>query len=166
MEEPVRVFIERAKAALSIETDEQLASELGYSKQTIANWRRRGAVPEKAQERIAQIAGPEFVHNEWRQMSLERREKTILYALLANVFSRLLEGYGTKLTPENLAKLGMAFSDLETGLLGHIRDIAFYGKPEAEIIRRLLDRLDDDRMIEVAWFFIEVRKHLRDPVDQ
>lgn len=166
MEEPVRVFIERAKAALSIDTDEQLASELGYSKQTIANWRRRGAVPTKARELIAHIAGPEFALNEWRQMSLEGREKTILYACLANVFSRLLEEYGTKLTPENLAKLGPAFSNLETGLLSHIRDIRLHRVPEAEVIRRLLDRMDDERMMEVAWFFNDVRKRLREPVNQ
>lgn len=166
MEEPVRVYIERAKAALSIDTDEQLASQLGYSKQTVANWRRRGAVPEKARERIAHIAGPEFALNDWRQISLEQREKTILYACLANVFSRLLEEFGTKLTPENLAKLGVPFSNLEMGLLAHIRDMRFHGVAEADVIRRLLDRLDDDRMIEVSWFFNNVRKQLHETVDQ
>lgn len=166
MEEPVRIYIERAKVALSIDTDEQLAYELGYSKQTIANWRRRGAVPEKARERIAHIAGPEFALNEWRQISLERREKTILYACLANVFSRLLDEYGTKLTPENLAKLGVAFSNLEIGLLAHIRDMRFRGAPEVDVIRRLLDRLDDGQMMEVAWFFNDVRKRLNGVADQ
>ncbi len=162
MEEPVRVFIERAKAALSIETDEQLASELGYSKQTIANWRRRGSVPEKARALIAHVAGPEFALNEWRQLALEQREKTILYACLANVYSRLLEDHKADLTPENLAKLGPAFNNLETGILGHIRAMAFHGVPEAEVIRRLLDRMDDERMMELTWFFIDVRKCLRE----
>jgi Bacteriophage CI repressor helix-turn-helix domain len=52
MDEPVRVFIERAKAEAGVITDEELAKKLGRSKQAIASWRRRGSVPLAARAEI------------------------------------------------------------------------------------------------------------------
>jgi hypothetical protein len=161
MNEHVRVFIERLKAALLIETDEELASRIGYSKQAIANWRRRGAVPNKARTKIAQLAGPEFAADEWEQLRHVQREKAILYACLPRIFARLTSTYPQPLAAHDFAKLGMQFNDLEEGLLSHIRDEASHGASEVEIIQRLWERLDDDKLIEVAWFFIDVGKVLR-----
>lgn len=53
----VSVYIQRLKAHFRVRTDEQLAAHLGMSKQNIANWRRRGAVPEKVSIRLFKQTG-------------------------------------------------------------------------------------------------------------
>lgn len=63
MSEAVRVYIERIKAALQVVTDEEMAVKIGYSKQAIANWRRRNIIPKKAELRIIGILGNGFAMN-------------------------------------------------------------------------------------------------------
>lgn len=53
----VSVYIQRLKAHHGVRTDEELARILGMSKQNIANWRRRGAVPEKVRRRLFKESG-------------------------------------------------------------------------------------------------------------
>lgn len=60
MSEPVRIFIERVKAAAGVRTDDELAKQLGCSKQAIASWRRRGTVPSSAKAAIQDKFGPKL----------------------------------------------------------------------------------------------------------
>ncbi|TXH81903.1 MAG: hypothetical protein E6Q77_07270 [Rhizobium sp.] len=77
MTEPVRVYIERVKAAFGVETDEDLADRIGYSKQAIANWRRRQKVPEKASVVISHLLGPEFAASDTMRFVAEHHENRV-----------------------------------------------------------------------------------------
>jgi Bacteriophage CI repressor helix-turn-helix domain len=158
MDESVRLYIERVKDALDIVTDEDLASELGYSKQAIANWRRRGVIPEKARERITSIAGPHFATSGWQMLLHEQREKIILYACLSKIFSKVNDAFEGGLTSTQYVQLTSKFHDLEVAILGYVRSREYHRWPEQAVIESLWEKIDTDRMLEVTWFFIDAKR--------
>jgi Bacteriophage CI repressor helix-turn-helix domain len=80
MDEPVRVYIERLKAEYRVRTDEELGALLGYSKQAIANWRRRGVIPASVERKLVATIGPRFAVNPALRKLAERRMNAIASA--------------------------------------------------------------------------------------
>ncbi|MEM0900305.1 MAG: helix-turn-helix domain-containing protein [Pseudomonadota bacterium] len=74
-------FLDAAKAALSLKTDEDLAKATGVSRQAVANWRSRGKVPAAAQTQLRENYG--FDYSDWAGKDVEAQNIARAVALHA-----------------------------------------------------------------------------------
>ena len=113
MSESVRAYIERMKAALRVKTDEELGKRLGYSKQAIANWRRRGRVPAETERELVDAFGVGFAVDQWLKHYSSRREDETVYASTLYAFERFIRSLEVAPTIELRRSLGYIFPEIE-----------------------------------------------------
>lgn len=131
----VSLHIQRVKAHLQVRTDEELAQKLGMSKQNIANWRRRGAIPEKIRMRFFKELGvfqPAFEEN---FDSLQ--EASVVHAAVFFGSQRWLNALGRDLEEKEQLLLGEALSTAIDTLRWRVRQLP---RPldEQELLQKLI----------------------------
>lgn len=123
MTEPVRVYIERVKAAFGVVTDEDLAFRLGLSKQAIANWRKRDKIPMNIQLQIAQIFGDDLSFSEKASKLGKFREDEIVYAAAIYAFERNFKILGREPTLRERLSFGFFFDDVEKEIRTYLKNM-------------------------------------------
>lgn len=113
MSEAVRVYIERVKAALDVTTDEDLAEKIGYSKQAIANWRRRGGLPHKAELRIMGILGDEFAVRQPSAATVRAKWDDLAHGLAVFALDQYTGHWRRPLSYPQVRAIGRRFDGLE-----------------------------------------------------
>ncbi|NTF69583.1 bacteriophage CI repressor [Agrobacterium rhizogenes] len=146
MEEPIRVYIERLKAALGVTTDEEAASNLGISKQAIANWRRRGNVPLEVEIRLVNSFGPDFARSEIAKDVSVLRENEVVYAAALHAYFKIAERLGGKPTFEQLRSMGYLFKDIEENIRKKVREISFENENSSTLLEIMIALLDAGKM--------------------
>lgn len=135
--EPARIYIERMKDALKVRTDEELGAKLGYSKQAIANWRRRDTIPRDVSDRFADAFGPQFATAESQRFILEMRENEAVHAAALFAYERWLNDLGRSPTPYDRRAMGLIFPRLVTAIRAEVREIGFEGENSLSMIEML-----------------------------
>lgn len=139
----VSLYIQRLKAHFAVRTDEELAGILKMSKQNLANWRRRGTVPDKLTARM---------YNEyglfWQELVENPATETIANAVHGAAIQVMVRnGYvpGVNATSEEWLRAGRAL----TATLEMLREVE-----PAQAVRHsatdLLDALAGNRMVNAA----------------
>jgi len=86
----VSAYIDRAKTLLNVSKDEELAQHIGVGKSTIASWRMRGVIPDKAFEQFETSIGlnRDSFRREWFGSSQAETllSKIIFYSAVARLF--------------------------------------------------------------------------------
>lgn len=121
MSEPVRVYIERMKAALGAVTDEDLSKSLGISKQAIANWRRREKIPLDIELKMVERFGPDLAHEPLTREFALSRENQIVHATALYIFSYFEKRIGRETSIEEKLALGGIFREVEEQLRSEVR---------------------------------------------
>lgn len=121
MSEPVRVYIERMKAALGVVTDEDLSKSLGLSKQAIANWRKREKIPLEIELKMVERFGPGLAHEPLTRQFASARENQIVHAATLHIFSYFERAAGRELSIEDKLALGTIFSEVEEYIREEVR---------------------------------------------
>ena len=150
MEEPIRVYIERLKAALGVTTDEEAASKLGISKQAIANWRRRGNVPLEVEIRLVNSFGPDFARSEIAKDVSVLRENEVVYAATLHVYFKIAERPRGKPTFEELRSLGYVFKEIEESIRRKVREISFENENSATLLEIMIALIDAGKIPAVS----------------
>lgn len=159
-DEPVRVYIERLKEELFVRTDEALAEEIGYSKQAIANWRRRENIPAKAEAAIIERLGPTFALDQQQRTAARRREKSLIFACSMPIFDRWAKMLDGRYTAKNLLILDDKYPDAVLIIKDHIRELMRTGQTDEEIVASFIDKVTNERSIELTWFYQETERLL------
>lgn len=113
MSEPVRVYIERLKAHIGATTDDELAKSLGYSKQAIANWRRRGKVPIDAELKISQQFGAQLARTPELRNIATIKEDEIVYGAALLAMAEMGPDVEQLPSPQRELTKGRVFRELE-----------------------------------------------------
>ncbi|WP_234624768.1 helix-turn-helix domain-containing protein [Agrobacterium vitis] len=142
MVEPVRVYIERVKAALGVTTDEEAAKSLGISKQAIANWRRRGKIPWEVEIRLINAFGPDFAHNEITREVATNRENDVTYAATLYAFSKFEKDLKRNPTLDERISMGHLFREAESIVREKIREIGFEEETSESVLEILIELID------------------------
>ena len=150
MEEPIRVYIERLKAALGVTTDEEAASKLGISKQAIANWRRRGSVPLEVEIRLVNSFGPDFARSEIARDVSVLRENEVVYATTLHVYFKIAERPGGKPTFEELRSLGYIFKEIEGSIRSIVREVSFENENSVTLLEIMIALVDAGKIPAVS----------------
>lgn len=156
MTEDVRVYIERVKAALSVTTDEQLATKLGYSKQAIASWRSRRAVPYKAELRIVGILGEEFSLREPVLGTRKLKWEDTIHGLAIFAIGEYTSHWQRPFSYPQIRAIGRRFDEVEDELrrLFLAYSAAAYPQNELlEIVVRIIEKRLDQRIDELLSVF-------------
>lgn len=132
--EPARIYIERMKDALKVRTDEELGGKLGYSKQAIANWRRRDTIPREISDRMAGAFGPHFATEDSQRFILEMRESEVVHAVALFAYERCLNEIGRAPTTHDRRTLGYLFPSLVYSVRNELRNIGFEGENALSMI--------------------------------
>jgi Bacteriophage CI repressor helix-turn-helix domain len=114
MSEPVRVYIERVKAECGVRTDQELGNLLGYSKQAIANWRRRDSIPAAVERRLITEFGPRFALNPILRRVAEKRMNQITTAVTILFWSKFVSSL--KHSPSPVTMLSIADTNVSLRL--------------------------------------------------
>lgn len=159
-DESIRVYIERLKDELHVRTDEELAEEIGYSKQAIANWRRRESIPAKAQAMIIERLGPTFALDQYQRAAAERRERTLIFACSMPIFERWAKMLEDRYTAKNLLILDSKYPDAVLIIKDHIRERVRTGQSDEEIVASFMDKVASESSLELKWFYGETERLL------
>ena len=116
MKKPIDLYIDNLKRLVGVETDTELAKSLALSKQAIAAWRRREAVPLAQQQILTALYGPEAAFNEEIGYIATQRERVAILS----AFFRLFDQYRDILDP---AKEKDAYETWAEVLLGFEGDL-------------------------------------------
>lgn len=161
MIESVRVYIERAKAALNVETDEELAKRIGYSKQAIASWRSRKKIPQKAGIVLSRLLGPEFSIDDDSKWVREYSERRIIQ-LSIGLFWREFWLHFDTCYPDGLDNLHRALqyvsSDIDQmseDLTTIIRSEQFLWKNDAYVLQAIQPLLKKDETQKMIRSIVE-----------
>lgn len=147
--EPARIYIERMKDALKVRTDEELGGKLGYSKQAIANWRRRDVIPRDISERMADAFGAHFATEDSHRAVLEIRESEVAYAVSLCAYERCLHELGGTPTVHDRRVLGYLFPRLVYAVRSELRSIGFEGENVLSMIELLTALVERKGLKEV-----------------
>jgi hypothetical protein len=112
MSEPVRVYIERLKAECSVRTDEELGKLLGYSKQAIANWRRRESIPAALERKIVAELGPRFAINPTLRRLADKRMTIIVSAVVVKFWHEFLASLKDEPSPATLLSIAVVDDEI------------------------------------------------------
>jgi transcriptional regulator with XRE-family HTH domain len=127
----VALYIQRLKALLKVRTDEELAERLGMSKQNLANWRRRGAVPARTAERIRRDFHIELAEPPRRT---RRAEMTAAHALGLMAVTDYVDSLAREPTLEEWQRLGDSYIFLLEAIRGFIARELPRDRPNTELI--------------------------------
>lgn len=125
MSESIRVYIERLKSACEAVTDQELADKLGYSKQAIASWRRRGNVPVTAELKIVEALGPGFARSPNIRGVALMREREVVDAVSLFVCERFILSLKNPPSIKTRRSLGYLFQEIQGAIRNEVRDIGF-----------------------------------------
>ena len=135
--EPARIYIERMKVALSVRTDDELSRKLGYSKQAVANWRKRDTIPVEVSEKMSDAFGPDFALNENQKYLLEMRESEVVYAVALFAYERCLNDLGRNQTTHDRRSFGYLFPSLIQAVRTALRSVGFEQETSLSMIEVL-----------------------------
>jgi len=102
--------------------DAELADKLGIAKQTISSWRRRGAVPSKAQQAIADKLGPEALADPALRFWKESREWQLVLAVMLATYD--INSGRTAAPFAEYVKWGAALAHSEDRIRSALRQLA------------------------------------------
>jgi hypothetical protein len=142
MSEPVRVYIERVKAALGVTTDEEMGNRLGLSKQTIASWRRRNKIPLEVEARLVSAFGPDFAYSDLTKEITTLRENEVVFASALYAYSRFERRLDRRLTLSERVSLGYLFKEVEKLLRAKVRQIGFEFENSESLLEILIALID------------------------
>ena len=145
MSEAVRVYIERVKAALSVTTDEDLAAKIGYSKQAIANWRRRDGIPHRAELRIVGILGDDFSIRTPNLATKRVKWDDITHGLAILAVEQYTSHWPRPLSYEHARAIGWRFEKLEDRLRNLLRAYSAQAENPDQVIDALVDMIKEKR---------------------
>ena len=140
--EPTRIYIERMKSALNVVTDEELGKKLGYSKQAIANWRRRDTVPKEISYRMADAFGPQFAVEDAHRDRLELREREVVHAVALYAYERALRDLGRPPSLHDRRDFGSVFPMLVSAVRKEVLSVGFEGEDALTMIELLTVLVD------------------------
>lgn len=144
MSEPVRVYIERMKAALGVTTDAEAADALGISKQAIANWRRREKIPLEVELRLVAAYGPELAHDELtREVALSKEDRVVFSATIYT-YSKYEDDSGRPMDLEEWLTLGSTFKEVEKAIRKTVREIGFEQESSETMLSMLIELIDNN----------------------
>jgi len=146
----IRVYIEKAKAALGVRTDEQLAGKLGLSKQAIANWRRRGEIPSAIELRFVDAFGSDFAVSDAVKRLATTRENEVVYAGALYVFEKYLRALPAAPSASEWRALGYLFPEIEQALRQRVKQIGFEQETSLTIIEGMMAMIDIGGFPEVS----------------
>ena len=152
MSEPVRVYIERLKAALNVSTDEALAQELGYSKQAIANWRRRGKVPIDAELRITDRYGADLARTPALRNVSTLQEDEIVYGAALLAFEEISAEFDELPSPQRELLKGRVFREIEEFFRKRLAEKNLNYSDHISIIDGILHLVGDDAIKQARNF--------------
>lgn len=147
--ESARIYIERMKDALNVRTDEELGGKLGYSKQAIANWRRRDVIPKEISSRMADAFGAQLATEDSQRFVLEVRESEVIHAIALFVYERCLRELGRSPTIYDRRELGYLFPRLVHAVGSEVRKIGFEGENALSMIDMLMILVERKALKEV-----------------
>lgn len=145
MSEAVRVYIERVKDALSVTTDEELGVKIGYSKQAIANWRRRDGVPHKAELRIVGILGDDFAIRTPNLVTNRVKWDDITHGLAILAVEQYTSHWPRPLTYEHARAIGWRFEELEDRLRNLLTAYSARAETPDQVVEALVAMIEDRR---------------------
>lgn len=147
--EAARIYIERMKDALKVRTDEELGGKLGYSKQAIANWRKRNVIPSEVSSRMADAFGINFAIDDIQRTVLEIRENEVVYAVALFAYERCIKELGRAPTIYDRRALGYLFPSLVYAVRSEVRRIGFEGENGPSMIELLTVLVEHKHLKEV-----------------
>lgn len=127
MKKPIDLYIENLKRLAGAKSDSELARSLSLSKQAIAAWRRRGAVPLAQQQILAALYGPEAAFDEEIGYTASLRERVAIMAAFLRLYDRyryILDPRDDNAAYENWAETLLAF---ETDMQKLVRSSGWIG---------------------------------------
>lgn len=158
MKKPIDIYIDNIKRLAGASSDTDLAKKLSLSKQTIAAWRRRQAVPLAQQKILTVLYGPEAAFDEDIGYAATSRERIAILSAFLRLFDKyrgLYDPASNKGAYETWAEALLAFgSDMEqlvrsNGWLGVSTD----GKPHVfttNEIARVLAALVEEKQDQLG----------------
>lgn len=164
--EPARIFIERMKVALGVRTDEELSRKLGYSKQAVANWRKRDTIPTDISEKMSDAFGPEFAANEDQKHLLEMRESEVVHAVALFAYERCLKDIGRDQTPHDRRSFGYLFPSLIRAVRTALRNVGFEQENSLSMIELLTALVARKALPEVEEILVRAPTKADDGVAQ
>lgn len=154
MAESARVYIERMKSAFGVVTDEALAAKLDLSKQAVANWRRRGRVPDAIQVQLVNIFGPDMAADKVNEMLADAREDDIAYAAAMYAYERANKNHTAPLSLKERLHQGLTFRSVEDAIRDYLRENVFtrtgkitrnINKRNEEILSEIMSLIDENK---------------------
>jgi transcriptional regulator with XRE-family HTH domain len=143
----VALYVQRLKSHFAVRTDEELAAELGISKQAIANWRRRGAVPLKVQQDFHDRYG---IRYQAFDLEMDEAEGDIVYAVSLYAYEKLRSRYPDELAPGQQRLLSRAFIRIKEVVRDRVkRNLPAFSHPEV-LIRLLNEEVAHGRFDELT----------------
>ena len=136
--EPARIYIERMKDALKVRTDEELARSLGYSKQAVANWRRRNTIPFSVSSKMADAFGPSFAATGAHRSLVEIRDSEVVHAVALFAYEQYLADIGRIPTTRERQGFGYLFPQLVRALQREMTSTGFEGENSRSMIETLI----------------------------
>lgn len=151
MTEPVRVYIERVKAAAGVQTDAELGGKLGYSKQAIATWRRRGFIPASAELQITAKLGHDLKIQGLKSAILrqahsleslieQRRADRLVSAITIKILLWFINRLKNPPSERTLLSIGAAQRQLNNAVTEHVMPI-FDQENEAALLASLTSQM-------------------------
>jgi transcriptional regulator with XRE-family HTH domain len=149
MNENIRVYIEKAKAALGVRTDEELASKFGYSKQAVAAWRRRAKIPTEVELQLIDAFGTDLAFSNTFKHAYDRREYETVNAASLYYFEKLIERHISNPTLSQRISMGYLLPRVQDEITKIVRDIGFEQETSRTMLDILINLIDSGRIMEL-----------------
>jgi hypothetical protein len=139
----VELYIQALKSHFGVRTDEELAGKVGLSKQAIANWRSRGRVPLRFQQRMLDEQGIRY--SDW-DYQFESPDGDIIYAVAFYAAQKLL---GDQTSPDRLRTVGQVFPQIVKAVTKRLKGISTQEGSAESVIELLTTYVDSGRFEEI-----------------
>jgi hypothetical protein len=128
---PVEDQIAALRRLAGASSDRELAERIGVSKQTISAWRRRGAIPHKAEMALGELFGPDVVGSSFARHVFTTRERRILQAVFLRLYDdRRQQGSAPENSSSRLRWANL-FAEVESELREKLREYGFIEETRA-----------------------------------
>ncbi len=149
MPRDILIYIQNLKHLTGTRSDEELGKKLGFSKQAIANWRRRGEIPASTERKLVDAFGPEFASNSASTRVASIREDEVCNATALYVYERLLRRHPEGLTLPLRRSIGYLFPSIVAAIRSALRKEGFEGEDSLSMIEMLMGIIDWELIPEV-----------------